>query len=289
MKSIEVSASHSSSNLPPTSTDTAENLVDPMQIFQQVVDRVDKLTGEKFASIQSESPSVATLRDWYKAARELNKSSKYLERISEIGTNFKQGEPLTEKVVTTMQSDLQARFKKLAVEEQINQLPDNEFLLLHQVVDNYFQAAPTKPPKEAEIQALHNEVGQLVNQINILGRQQSDALATVEAMQNNPLRNWNGKYNAAVAGLEQTASKLENAIAHKQHKESQLGQWNKQFLAYQTWYKNPQTVEMRSFTQGFNSPQTMERLASIERKSPRRQGQLTGGQPRSDRVPGLSA
>ncbi len=288
VRSVEASATHSSSNLPPTSTDTAENLVDPMQIFQQVVDRVDKLTGEKFASMQSASPSVETLRDWYRAAQELNKSSKYLERISEIGTNFKQGEPLTEKVVATMQSDLQTRFKKLAVEEQINQLPDNEFLLLHQAVDNYFKAAPTKPPKEAEIQALQNEVGQLVNQINILGREQSDALATVEAMQNKPLRNWNGKYDLAVAGLEQTASKLENAIAHKQHKESQLGQWNKQFSAYQTWYRNPQTVEMRSFAQGFNSSQAMERLASIERKSPRRQGQLTGGQPRSDRGPGLS-
>lgn len=41
----------------------SDHLVDPMRIFQEVVDRVDKQTGEKLAALQTSSPSLEMLRD----------------------------------------------------------------------------------------------------------------------------------------------------------------------------------------------------------------------------------
>ena len=46
-------------------------------------------------------------------------------------------------------------------------------------------------------------------------------------MQKSPFRSWNGKYDLAVTQVEQTANKLDNAIAHLQQRQNQLGQWNK--------------------------------------------------------------
>jgi hypothetical protein len=71
------------------------------------------------------------------------------------------------------------------------------------------------------------------------------------------------KYDLAVAQVEQTANKLDNAIAHLQQKEHQLGQWNKLERAYSSWDKSPQTVEMRNLAKGLQSPQLQERLNSI--------------------------
>ena len=84
-------------------------------------------------------------------------------------------------------------------------------------------------------------------------------------MQKSLFRSWNGKYDLAVAQVEQTANKLDNAIAHLQQRENQLGQWNKLERAYSLWDKSPQTVEMRSFAQGLKSPQLQERLSSISK------------------------
>ena len=84
-----------------------------------------------------------------------------------------------------------------------------------------------------------------------------------EAMQKSPFRSWNGKYDFAVAQVEQTANKLENAIAHLQHRQNQLGQWNKLEKAYSLWDKSPQTVEMRNLAKGLQSRQLQERLNSI--------------------------
>ncbi|MEM5838680.1 hypothetical protein AAHH59_10145, partial [Pediococcus acidilactici] len=53
-------------------------LVSPMQIFQQKIDQVDKQTGNFLASLQPSSPSLDTLRQWYRVARESGKSPQYL-------------------------------------------------------------------------------------------------------------------------------------------------------------------------------------------------------------------
>ena len=133
---------------------------------------------------------------------------------------------------------------------------------------------------------VQNEGKQLTEGINALGKQQFDQLASVEAMQKSPFRSWNGKYDLAVAQVEQTANKLENAITHLQQRENQLGQWNKQERAYSLWDKAPQTVEMRSLAQGLQSPQLQERLNSIPKNE---RQELARSQVSSARQAGLSA
>ncbi len=229
--------------------------VDPMQLFQQVVERVDKRTNEMLTTIQSTSPSLTTLRDWYRAARELNKSEKHLNRISEIGSEFKQGTPLTEKAITVMQADFQAYYKQLMVIEQLGSLEDRDLLALNQNITSYLNSPPPSPPPLADRQKVESEVSHITDYINALGSQQAEQLATVESMQKSPFRNWNGKYDSAVAQVEQTANKLDNAIAHLQRRDNQLGQWNKQEMAYSLWDKSPQTVEMRNLAKGLQSPQ----------------------------------
>ncbi len=293
-----VPAQESTNNIPPStsnqpganSTDNnlGDRLVDPMRIFQEVVDRVDKQTGDLLAAAQPTSPSLETLRDWYKAARELGKPEKHLNRIAEIGKDFKQGTPLTEKAVAVMEKDLQAHFKNLAIVEQLSQLPERDLVGLHQVVDNYLKTAPSPPPAEAERQVITGEVQQLTQSINSLGKQQREAIAAVESMQKSPLRNWNGKYDAAVAQVQQTANKLDRAIALHQQKDTQLQQWGKQAQAYQVWNKEPQTMDMKLLAQGLNSPQIQERLATAQKQSQQRQAQLAGGQQKGDRGQGLS-
>jgi len=280
----------STSNRPganPTDNNLGDRLVDPMRIFQEVVDRIDRQTGEKLATIQPSSPSLETLRDWYKAARELGKPEKHLNRIAEIGNDFKQGTPLTEKAAFVMGKDLQAHFKNLAVVEQLNLLPQRDLVGLHQVVDNYLKTAPSPPPPEAERQVITGEVQQLTQSINSLGKQQKEAIAAVEAMQKSPLRNWNGKYDAAVAQVQQTATKLEQAIALQQQKANQIGQWGKQGQAYQAWNQEPRTADMKLLAQGLNSPQIRERLANAQKQS-QQQSHLPAGQQRGDRGQGLS-
>lgn len=58
----------------------------PMQILQQVVDRVDKRMGDFLASSEHSSLSLDTLRQWYQVSRELGKSGKYLDRIAAVVT-----------------------------------------------------------------------------------------------------------------------------------------------------------------------------------------------------------
>jgi hypothetical protein len=104
-------------------------------------------------------------------------------------------------------------------------------------------------------------------------------------MQKSPFRSWNGKYDLAAAQVEQTANKLDNAIAHLQHRQNQIGQWNKIERAYSLWDKSPQTVEMRSLAQGLQSPQLQERLNSITKVE---RQELARSQASSARQHGLS-
>ncbi len=282
----KVSKSESFISAPSTDSSTLSETVDPMQLFQQVVERVDKRTNEMLATLQPSSPSLNTLRDWYRAARELNKSQKHLDRISEIGKEFKIGTPLTDKAVTVMQTDFQAYYKQLMVVEQLSNLSDGDLFALNQNITNYLNSPPPGTPPLADRQKVESEVKQITDYINTLGSQQSEQLATVEAMQKSPFRSWNGKYDLAVAQVEQTANKLENAIAHLQQRENQLGQWNKQERAYSLWDKSPQTVEMRNLAQGLKSPQLQERLNSIPKVE---QQEFARSQVFSNRQAGLSA
>ena len=228
--------------------DTAETLGDrsstPMQIFQQVVDRVDHKTGEFLAASQSSSPSLDTLRNWYRAARELGKAQNYLNWISEVANEFKQGKPLEDKAFTVMQADLQAHHKQLITIEQVNQLSDRDFCQLHQAVVNHFKDAPPHPPGIAERQFVQNEVKQLQAQINQLWQKQAAQVSLVESMQKNPFRIWNGKYDAAVSQVQATTGLISQSLTQKDQKEQQLQQWEKLDEVHQAWSNSPQTSQM---------------------------------------------
>ncbi len=86
--------------------------------------------------------------------------------------------------------------------------------------------------------------------------------------------------------MEQTANKLDNAIAHLHQRENQLGQWNKQEMAYSLWDKSPQTMEMRNLAKGLQSPQLQERLNSISKVA---RQEFARGQASSGRQARLSA
>ncbi|WP_146134077.1 DUF6908 domain-containing protein [Chlorogloea sp. CCALA 695] len=283
----EPSSERATSSVPSRELVTsATEKVDPMRIFQQVVERVDRQTDEMLATLHSSSPSLNMLRDWYKAARELGKSQKHLDRISQTGNNFKQGEPLTDRAIKVMTKDFQAYYKQLIVVEQLSNLGDGDLLALNQSITNYLNSPPPSPPPLADRQKVESEVKQITDHINSLGHQQAEQLATVEAMQKSPFRSWNGKYDLAVAQVEQTANKLDNATSHLQHRQNQLGQWNKQEMAYSLWDKAPQTIEMRGFAKGLQSPQLQERLNSISKV---KQQEFARSQVFSNRQAGLSA
>lgn len=77
----------------------------PMQVFQQKIDQVDQRTGDFLASSQQSSPSVDTLRHWYRVSRSLGKSQQYLNRITEVANQFKTGQPLSDKAHSAMRQD----------------------------------------------------------------------------------------------------------------------------------------------------------------------------------------
>ena len=107
-------------------------------------------------------------------------------------------------------------------------------------------------------------------------------------MQKSPFRSWNGKYDLAVAQVEQTANKLENTIAHLQQRENQLGQWNKQERVYSLWDKSPQTVEMRNLVQGLKSPQLQERLTLFYHSEKNRRACVISAHGKSSFQPSLT-
>lgn len=145
---------------------------------------------------------------------------------------------------------------------------------------------PPSPPPLADRQKVESEVSRITDYINALGSQQAEQLATVESTQKSPFRNWNGKYDLVVAQVEQTANKLDNATSHLQHRQNQIGQWNKLERAYSLWDKSPQTVEMRSLAKGLQSPQLQERLTSVAKNE---RQELARSQVSSARQAGLSA
>ncbi len=81
----------------------------PIRTFQKQLDQLDEPTGNFFSSPEISSPSLNTLRQWYRAARELGKTQKYLERITTVAQEFKAGKPLSDKALSTMGQDFAAQ------------------------------------------------------------------------------------------------------------------------------------------------------------------------------------
>ncbi|AFZ61141.1 hypothetical protein H6G54_28860 [Anabaena cylindrica FACHB-243] len=58
-------------------------------------------------SIQDQETTLEKLRTWYLTAQKLGKSAEYIQRIAEVGSEFKSGAELTEKAVVAMNNDFQ--------------------------------------------------------------------------------------------------------------------------------------------------------------------------------------
>jgi hypothetical protein len=58
-------------------------------------------------SIQDQETTLEKLRTWYLTAQKLGKSAEYIQRIAEVGNQFKSGVELTEKAVLAMNNDFQ--------------------------------------------------------------------------------------------------------------------------------------------------------------------------------------
>ena len=58
-------------------------------------------------TIQDQETTLEKLRTWYLTAQKLGKSAEYIQRIIEVGNQFKSGVELTEKAVVAMNNDFQ--------------------------------------------------------------------------------------------------------------------------------------------------------------------------------------
>jgi hypothetical protein len=58
-------------------------------------------------TIQDQETTLEKLRTWYLTAQKLGKSAEYIQRIAEVGNQFKSGVELTEKAVVAMNNDFQ--------------------------------------------------------------------------------------------------------------------------------------------------------------------------------------
>jgi hypothetical protein len=58
-------------------------------------------------TIQDQETTLEKLRTWYLTAQKLGKSAEYIQRIAEVGNQFKSGVELTEKAVLAMNNDFQ--------------------------------------------------------------------------------------------------------------------------------------------------------------------------------------
>ena len=89
---------------PPTTT--------PIRVFQQMVGRiapeVDALLSTSLPEGEDKEPSVSieNLRHWYRAARAMNKSEVYLNRITHVAGEFKESGKISDKAEKYMQSDI---------------------------------------------------------------------------------------------------------------------------------------------------------------------------------------
>lgn len=238
--------------------------LEPMQVFQQLVDRVDRRTGDFLPNLQSSSPSLDTLRQWYKASRELGRSQKYLERIAEVANEFKQEQVLPEKANATMQQDLYAHCERSQIIAEVDSLGDRDFLLLHQNVNERLKTAPTRPPSQAEVQSTQAEIAQLNTQRENLFMEYSRLNDTINNAGNGFLRNFNREYKQAISAAENVLSQISTVLTQQEQKESQIVKWGKQAQAYRTWENNPKTVQLQKIAQVLQLPQMQERLTNIQ-------------------------
>lgn len=247
-----------------TDTEAQSTCFEPMQVFQQLVDRVDRRTGDFLTNLQTTSPSLDTLRQWYKAARELGKSQKYLERITEVAGVFKQKQVLPEKASAAMQQDLHANHERSQIIAELNRLGNRDFLLLQQSISDYLNTAPTLPPNQAIVQSTQAQITQIVSQRENLFKEYSRLNNTINNAGNGLLRSFNREYKQAIAAAEKILNQISTVLTQQEQKERQIIHWGKLAQAYQVWENDPKTQEVQKIAQVLELPQMREKLIGIQ-------------------------
>lgn len=124
---------------------------------------------------------------------------------------------LTDQISLSPQSAFQVQLDpNLAkVLSLIERLSDKELINTVQRVQNYFASMPPSPPTQAEQLTVQQEIKELLPQIQSLWQRQERQVEIVEAMQKNPLRAWDKKYDAAMAELQQTMQLIKETIGDR--------------------------------------------------------------------------
>lgn len=200
---------------------------------------------------QSSNNTLDTLRQWYVAAKELNKPQQYLERIAEVGKEFKQGKPLTTESCAAMLADTRAYSVQLSTIQKLKQLSDRNFVQLYRQVLDYFSKSPPIPPTAAEQQLVQDEVNRLNGTISRLWER-------YELLSDGTLD--------GVMHSKQTLNSIEQCMIKKELKESQLQKWAEQNQTYSSWQHDPNTLKMKQIYDTMNLPQMRDRLATIEQQ-----------------------
>ena len=154
--------------------------------------------------------------------------------------------------------------------EALEQLSDLDFLRFYQKVVEYLQCCPECPLFD-DIKLAQDDIDRLSSQINKLRAQQANCVLKVESMQSSSLYTWNKELDEAIEQLENTTNLVEQCLAEKKQKESQLKEWSKQVEAYQIWERDPYTIEMRAIAIVFKLLQIQERLIYIQQQTQQHQ------------------
>lgn len=158
---------------------------------------------------------------------------------------------------------LNSAMQQLEVTLASYQVPDSSLILAEKAVRDYFATSPPQPPSSYEQQAHQLEIDKLLSRINRLWSKQDEQVELASAMQKNPFRLWNKKYDAQLKQIETTIQAISQSIAQKDQKQTQQQQWSKQTKNYQEWENNPQTQAMRQLATFLNLPQVQSRLRTI--------------------------
>ncbi|HCF25795.1 MAG TPA: hypothetical protein DEV81_00905, partial [Cyanobacteria bacterium UBA11049] len=203
---------------------------------------------------------------WYVAAKELNRPQVYLDSISFVANEFKQGKVLPTEAISAMQADISTHTQQLIAVKQLNQLSERDFVQLHRSVSDYFKETPTPPPPEADKQLVRDELKLLTTKVESLLKTQLSQVEQVNLLQNKRFGTWSLPYKEAVALLEQTQDSLLRFNARIDQHEAQLQHWKTQSKDYQAWQNDPRTHQMKELYEVLNSPQMQARLKSIQQQ-----------------------
>lgn len=171
----------------------------------------------------------------------------------------------------------------LQVVSVLEQLPERELIATWRRVQNYERSSPPQPPPLAKRQAVQQEVDELYSEICSLLQEQKRQVGIVEQMQKNPLRAWNKNYGIALGELDMTVQRVQETVAQKERKQSQLQVWAEQGEVYQAWLNAPQTKQIAQVAVALKHPSIQTRIERVRQQLHQKQTQLDAKQQQNQR------